>query len=82
MRCPTLLTSSASRLVLEVMTLFFERKFWYSVVAMACTSGSGNNLNCFRPVITFLEQAIINADKRKIEKIFRTMWQNFENDVQ
>src|SRR5258706_4128008 len=71
MRCPTLRTISASRFVFDVITLFVERKFWYSVVAMDCTSVSGSSLNCLRPVTAFFVQAITSAEKRKTEVIFR-----------
>ena len=66
-RCPTLRTISASLLELDDTTLLVVRKFWYSVLAIDCSSDSGTSLNWLLPVTAFLEQATTKAERIKKE---------------
>ena len=66
--CPTLLTISAS--LLEMLTtLLVVKKLLYSCSASDCTSDSGSNLNCLRPVTAFRVQEMKSKEKRKLRMI-------------
>src|SRR5689334_5033126 len=56
-RCPTLLTISASLLVVCDTTLLDDRNDWYSCKAIDCIVLSGTRFSWLRPVIGTREQA-------------------------
>jgi hypothetical protein len=72
-RLPTRFTISASLLEVEATTLLFDKKLWYSVVAMDCNSDSGNNVSVFLLERELVEQDTAKAPATKMKMSFLTM---------